>query len=125
MNRTPEGNYGPIVVFKTAPDVETAHRIAREIVAEGLAACCNILPEINSIYTWKGEVQEEKEVLMIIKTTAQRFPELQAKVVDIHPYDVPELIAMPISRGLPAYLEWLVDTVHPEQAQEKSKDTEE
>jgi periplasmic divalent cation tolerance protein len=85
--------------------------LKRNLVEEELAACCNLLGDVESIYRWKGEVEEAREVLVLIKTTASRFDELQQRVVELHSYDVPELIALSIMDGLPEYLAWLRGSV--------------
>jgi periplasmic divalent cation tolerance protein len=101
----------PLLVLMTASSRDEARTIARVLVEEELAACCNLLGEIDSIYRWKGTVEEAQEVLVLIKTTSSRFDALQQRVVELHSYDVPELIALPIVEGLPEYLEWLRGSV--------------
>jgi len=91
----------------TCPDQPSAERLAEALVAEGLAACVNILPGAISVYTWEGRTERDTELVLLIKTTAARFDELQRRIVALHPYDVPEVIATPISHGLPAYLDWV------------------
>ncbi|MCB9646504.1 MAG: divalent-cation tolerance protein CutA [Deltaproteobacteria bacterium] len=95
-----------LVVYVTAPQ-ERAPELARAVVAAGLAACVNIVPQIRSIYRWKGEVHDEPEALLIIKTTRDGFEALRVGVVALHPYDVPEIIALPLEAGHPAYLAWI------------------
>ncbi len=97
----------PQVVLCTCPDPETAQRLSTTIVGEQLAACVNIIPAIRSIYRWKGEICDDAEVLMIIKSTATCFDSLQTRLVELHPYECPEVIAMEISDGNAAYLAWL------------------
>jgi len=96
-----------LVVFCTCPDEQAARKLAAGLVQSGLAACVNVLPDIRSIYRWQGEVREDGEVLMVIKTTGERYPELEQWLADHHPYDLPEVIALPVDRGLPAYIEWV------------------
>jgi periplasmic divalent cation tolerance protein len=96
-----------VIVFVTAPTCDDGHAIARALVREKLAACVNILPGIRSIYTWEGEVCEDEEVLLIIKTRAKNFEDLSALVKEVHPYDVPEVIAMSLIAGAPDYLNWI------------------
>lgn len=96
-----------VVVYITAPDVEVAARIGRTLVEEGLAACCNLVPGVRSIYRWKGKVHEDAEVLMIVKTRAALMEALSARVVALHPYAVPEVIALPIINGHASYLDWV------------------
>ena len=93
------------VAFCTFPDAETALRIVREIVDLRLAACGNVLPQVHSVYRWQGKVEEGTETMVFFKTT--RFEELQAKLRSLHPYDVPEIIALSVADGLPAYLQWV------------------
>lgn len=100
-----------VVVYVTAPDSDTAAGIARTLVQERLAACGNIVPGLRSIYRWQGEVHDDPEVLLILKTRAERVAELADRVVQLHPYDLPEVIALPVSAGLPAYLQWVGDNV--------------
>jgi periplasmic divalent cation tolerance protein len=97
-----------VVVLVTVPTVEVATRIAEALVGEGLAACVNVLPEVTSIYRWKGAVERERELLCVIKSRAARFEALRARVVSLHPYELPEVIALPIAFGHAPYLEWLV-----------------
>ncbi len=98
------------IVLVTAPDEPVARHIAQTIVTEQLAACANIVPRVTSIYRWEGVVQEDSEVLMIIKTTATALDALTARVLDLHPYAVAEVIALPIGAGAPAYLDWVVQS---------------
>ncbi len=95
----------------TAPDREEARRIALRLVEERLAACCNIIGGVESIYRWEGAVERAEEVMVVIKTTEEMLDRLQARVAELHGYDVPELIAMPIVGGLPAYLSWVRESV--------------
>ncbi len=95
------------VVYVTAPTAEVAESLARALVGEGLAACVNLLPGIRSIYRWEGAVQDEAEVLLIVKTVAERLPALTARVIELHPYDVPEVVALPVEAGFAPYLDWI------------------
>jgi len=95
------------VVFITAPDEEEAARIARIIVEERIAGCVNIVKGIRSIYSWEGKVEDEHEVLMIVKTNRELFTELEKRVKELHSYSVPEIISLPVMEGSPEYLEWL------------------
>jgi periplasmic divalent cation tolerance protein len=99
------------VVLSTFPDAETAARIARALVEEQLAACVNVVPAVRSIYRWDGKVCDEAEALAVIKTTAERYAALAARIAELHPYQVPELIALPLADGHPPYLAWLADQV--------------
>ncbi len=96
-----------LLVLSTFPDAATARRIARQLVEAKCAACVNILPALESIYRWEGKVEEAKETLVLIKTTTDRFAALQDSLRQLHPYDVPEIIALPVDRGLPEYLRWV------------------
>jgi len=95
------------IVFMTAPSEEVAANIGKTLVEEKLIACCNIVPQIRSIYTWKGKVCDEKEVLCIIKTREELFDRLKRRVKELHPYEVPEIIAVKIKDGLREYLNWI------------------
>jgi periplasmic divalent cation tolerance protein len=97
-------------VFVTIPR-DKAQELARLIVENRLAACVNIVPQIESFYWWEGKVQSNDEALLIIKTTAARFDALQIFVLDHHPYDLPEVIALPVDTGLDAYLKWVAEEV--------------
>ncbi len=102
---------GPyIVCLVTIDDPSKAINIARTLVEKKLAACVNIIPEIQSIYSWKGKVCDEKERLLIIKTRLNMFDKLQTTIKELHPYEVPEIIAMNIEHGLPEYLQWIDDS---------------
>jgi periplasmic divalent cation tolerance protein len=103
------------VVLCTCPP-ESAAEIARTVVGERLAACVNILPTVRSVYRWKGELCDDSESLLIIKTTADRLDELTRRLLACHPYDVPEVIALPIheGEGNPDYLAWLAAETTPE-----------
>ena len=96
-----------IVVLITAPGEEEAVKIARALVEARLAACVNIINNVRSIYTWQGNLEDDSELLMIVKTRRGRFSELSAKVRELHSYDVPEIIALPIVDGSEEYLKWL------------------
>jgi periplasmic divalent cation tolerance protein len=98
-----------LVVFITAPGETEAERIARVLVEEKMAACVNIVRNVRSIYCWQGKVEDEAEVLMVCKTRAELFEDLQKRVKEIHPYTVPEIIALPVAAGSADYLAWLND----------------
>ncbi|MCD9007384.1 divalent-cation tolerance protein CutA [Luteimonas sp. XNQY3] len=102
-----------LACFSTCPDAMVAERIARALVEDRLAACVTLLPGVRSIYRWEGAVVADAEVLLMIKTTAAQLPALRDRLVALHPYDVPELIALPVDDGLPAYLQWIADAVAP------------
>jgi periplasmic divalent cation tolerance protein len=99
-----------LIVLVTTPEDDTADRIADALVKERLAACVNIMPGIHSVYRWKGEVARDRESLMIIKTTAARYADLEARVKQLHSYTTPEVIAVRIDRGSAEYLDWLAES---------------
>lgn len=101
------------VVFCTCPDEATGKRIGSDLVAEKLAACVNVMPGLTSIYEWKGQVETDPECLLVIKTAADRVDSLVSRVPELHPYEVPEVIAVPIAAGLPAYLDWIKEETRP------------
>ena len=96
-----------LLVFTNAPDRDVATRIAQTLVDKRLAACVNILPGCTSVYRWQGEVERAEEVPMLIKTRGARFHELEAAIRQLHPYELPEIIAVPVTQGLPDYLDWV------------------
>ena len=96
-----------LLVIANCPDEACANRIALAVVEAGLAACVNLLPRVQSVYRWQGNIESASEVPLLIKTTAGRYTELETAIRELHPYDVPEIIALPIAQGLPAYLDWL------------------
>ena len=98
---------GELIVFVTAPSKEEALRIAESLVSERLAACVNLVGAIESIYRWEGKVSRDNETLMIIKTTDERYPQLERRVKELHSYTTPEVIAYRIERGSDDYLRWL------------------
>lgn len=98
---------GILVILSTAPDLETARKIASELVSRRLAACVNLAPGIESIYRWQGALESSHEVLLIIKTLADKHDQTLKALTELHPYDTPEGIAIPISSGLEKYLSWL------------------
>jgi len=96
-----------ITVFITAPNEEEASKISRTIVEERLAACVNIIRSVRSIYRWQGRVEDESEVLMVVKTKRTLFDRLQKRVKELHSYEVPEIIGLPVVEGSKDYLDWL------------------
>ncbi len=100
-----------MVCFCTVPSEEVARSIAEVLVGERLAACVNTVPGIRSTYRWEGEVQSDEELMLIIKTTAAGFAKLRERVVQLHPYDCPELLAWSVEHGLPDYLSWVAQEV--------------
>ena len=102
---------GTLVLLVTVPDADTGKTLARHVVGERLAACVNIVEGITSIYRWEGAVEEAGEVLLIMKTTADRYEALESAIRSRHPYDVPEILAIPVAAGLDQYLSWLRSSV--------------
>ena len=102
---------GPVLAFSTAGTVEDAERIARALVEQGVAACVNVVPGVVSFYRWKGALERSGETLLVIKSTGERLEALRAALVALHPYELPELIAVPIGGGHRPYLEWLAGGV--------------
>ena len=100
-----------VLILTTVPAVSRADTIARSLVDERLAACVNVIPGLTSIYRWQGEREEASECLLVIKTDETRYAELERRVLELHPYTVPEVLALPVERGAPAYMEWLKDSV--------------
>lgn len=100
-----------IVVFMTAANVDEARRIAKELVERRLAGCVQILPEIESVYRWNGEVQRDPEILILAKTTAAQFDDLERAVREMHSYDTPEIVAITMSHVSEPYRAWLIENV--------------
>jgi periplasmic divalent cation tolerance protein len=96
-----------MVVLVTVPNAETADKLGEALVGERLAACVNIVSGMRSIYRWKGAVEKESELLCLCKTTRDGFERLRARVVELHPYELPCVVALPIELGHAAYLEWI------------------
>jgi len=96
-----------LLVFCTCPDQATAGVIATALLEERLAACVNRLPGIRSLYRWEGHIEKDDEVLLLLKTPAARFAAIEAEIGRLHPYDVPEIVAVPIAAGSSAYLDWI------------------
>lgn len=103
-----------LVVLTNTPDLAVAESIARRLVEDRLSACVNLLPSVRSVYRWQGSIEEATEVTLLIKTMGSRYAEVEAAIRQLHPYEVPEIVALPVSAGLPAYLAWV--------AQETKKD---
>jgi len=100
-----------IVVFMTAPNGDEARHIAKELVERQLAACVQILPEIESVYRWNGEVQRDTEIMILAKTTAAQFDDLERAVREMHSYDTPEIVAVPMAHVSEPYRAWLIENV--------------
>lgn len=103
-----------LLIVTNMPDATAARSLARQLVEQRLAACVNCLPGVQSVYRWEGAIEEAPEVSMLIKTTRARYADLEAAILAAHPYRVPEIIAIPVVTGLPAYIDWI--------AQETKKD---
>lgn len=102
-----------ILVYVTTPQIDLARQLAREAISHKLAACANILPQMESLYEWEGQVQKDNECVLILKTTEAHFPELQKKILQMHSYDCPCIIALPIQAGHKAFLDWIDNTFKP------------
>ena len=101
------------VALTTVPDAETGERIARALVEERLIACANIVPGVTSVYRWEGEVRAEPELLLVMKTRRALLARLSARIVELHPYEVPEVVGLPLVGGLPAYRAWVEEETTP------------
>ena len=99
------------IVLSTAGSEDEARKLARHLVEHQLAACVNIVPRIESIYRWQGKVESSQEWLLLIKTSAEKFPAVRDAIRELHSYDLPECIALTIEDGSPDYLQWLADSV--------------
>ncbi|NOZ11798.1 MAG: divalent-cation tolerance protein CutA [Gammaproteobacteria bacterium] len=95
------------IVITTAPDQASARKLADTLIEEGLAACVNVLDKVESIYRWQGKINRDSEYMLLIKSTQRQYSQIQQRILDLHPYELPEIIAVPISGGLSAYLDWL------------------
>jgi periplasmic divalent cation tolerance protein len=102
-----------LLVLTNLPDRGAAERIADLLIERRLAACVNILAPCRSVYRWKGAVQHDEEHPMLIKTTPERYPAMEAAIREAHPYELPEIVAVPIERGLAAYLDWVAAETAP------------
>ena len=96
-----------LVVMSTCPDSETADRIAADLVDRKLAACVQVLPGLQSYFHWDGKVDCADEHLLLIKTSSASYPALERRILELHPYELPEIIGVPVSEGLPGYLSWI------------------
>lgn len=96
-----------LLTLCTCPDRETAEQIANALVTQGLAACVNLAPSVTSIYEWEGKLETAEEILLLIKTSKHRYTELEQAILSLHPYELPEIIAVPVEQGLPGYLNWV------------------
>ena len=100
-------NRDALLACSTFPEIETARRIAQQLVTENLAACANLIPAVESIYRWQDKIENAQEVLGLFKTTATCYGAFQERLQALHPYDVPEIICLRIEDGLPEYLRWV------------------
>ena len=108
----PASGPGALVVLITIPETN-APGLARALVEEGRAACVNLLPGVRSTYAWAGRVEEAEETLLLVKTTAALYPALERRVRELHPYTVPEVLALPVAAGYGPYLDWIKRSVTP------------
>ena len=97
-----------VIILTNVPSPALARDIARHLVENRLAACVNIMPAMQSVYRWQEQVEQAEEVALIIKTTSERYSDVEQAISAMHPYDVPEIIAVPVAAGLPEYLDWVV-----------------
>ena len=97
----------PQLILCTCPDEECAEQLAHALVEQRVAACVNILPGIRSVYRWQGKLESAQENLLLIKSHSQAYPALEQLIQRLHPYELPEIIAVPVENGLPAYLDWI------------------
>lgn len=98
-----------MLVLTNCPDEEAANAIALAVVEARLAACVNILPRVQSIYRWQGRIESATEIPLLIKSTAASYPALEQAIRTLHSYEIPEIVALPIAAGLPAYLNWVAE----------------
>ncbi|MBO2617681.1 divalent-cation tolerance protein CutA [Shewanella algae] len=98
-----------LLVFCSYPDTDSAKSLAATLVRESLVACAQVSQTVDSFYAWQGELCQETEVSLQLKCLASAYPRLEQRILELHPYEVPEIIAVPISHGLPAYLDWIKD----------------
>lgn len=100
-----------VVVLVTGPDQQTLEKLARRLVEERLAACVNVIPRVRSVYRWQGDVHEDDEALAVLKTTRSAIGPLRDRIHELHPYDLPEFLVLPLEAGSEAYLRWVVSCV--------------
>lgn len=105
-----------LLVLTNLPDAEAAHALAARLVEARLAACVNILAPCRSVYRWQGKVEDAAEVPLLIKTTAARYAALEAEIRAVHPYELPEIVAVPLAHGLPEYLAWVAAATSPDES---------
>ncbi len=103
------------IVLNTCPDLVSAERLAKAILNQELAACVSMVPGIRSLYRWQGKIESSQEQLLVIKTKCSHYRSLEQLIQQLHPYELPEIIAVPIDQGLPSYLQWIdenLSTIH-------------
>lgn len=110
-SRGPDGKDAVFVAFVTGPERAALVEIGRRVVAERLAACANVWDGLTSVFRWEGAVQEEGEALALLKTTASRLEPLRARILELHPYEEPEFLALAVDVGSPSYLRWVAESV--------------
>lgn len=103
-----------LMAMTNVPDETNARTMARALIDARLAACVNILPGVESVYRWRGTVEEASEVTLLVKTTRRHYPQLQQVILAAHPYDLPEVIAWPLTEGYPPYLHWVATETSPD-----------
>ena len=106
-----EANIHNILVLSTASSMEEAESIADSLVEEGLAACVQLIPNLRSVYRWQGKIQKEEEILVLVKSQKKLFQSIKKKIQELHSYDVPEIVALPITDGSKEYLDWISQSV--------------
>lgn len=111
---TPKKAPQVLLVQTNCPDGDTAARLAAALVDGRLAACANVLAPCASIYRWQGQVEMATETSLLLKTAADRYPDLEARIRELHPYEVPEIVAWPLAAGLPDYVNWVIAETRPE-----------
>ena len=104
-----DDNYS--IIFSTCPDFKIAEDLARALIEKKVAACVNILPSITSVYSWQGKVEMDQEVLLMIKTRRECFESVETLILELHPYELPELVSVSIDKALPEYLSWINENV--------------
>lgn len=105
------GAVDTVVVLVTVPSADEGLRLAKTLVEEHLAACVNVVPGVRSVFFWEGRLQEEAEALLVMKTERARYEALQRRILDLHSYSVPEILALPVESGSPAYVAWVRESV--------------
>jgi periplasmic divalent cation tolerance protein len=101
----------PLVVLVTAPSEAVGLDLGRTLVDEHLAACVNVVPGLTSVYLWEGRREETAEALLLIKTRPERYAALQRRILELHPYSVPEVLGLPVAEGAPAYVQWVRESI--------------